>query len=70
VHDRSGGGLVATGEDYNLHLGASGTWVIHPADAGVDAGAPGSAPDIDSIRGGVQIGQGLSAWALRTKYGS
>jgi phosphate-selective porin OprO/OprP len=32
-----GGGLVATGEDYNLHLGASGTWVIHAADAGVDA---------------------------------
>jgi phosphate-selective porin OprO/OprP len=32
-----GGGLVATAEDYNLHLGASGTWVIHPPDAGLDA---------------------------------
>ena len=32
-----GGGLVAAGEDYDVHLGASGTWVIHPADAGIDA---------------------------------
>jgi phosphate-selective porin OprO/OprP len=32
-----GGGLVAAGEDFNLHLGANGTWVIHPADAGFDA---------------------------------
>jgi phosphate-selective porin OprO/OprP len=32
-----GGGLVATGEDYALHVGANATWVIHPADAGVDA---------------------------------
>lgn len=32
-----GGGLVLAGEDFNLHLGANGTWVIHPADAGLDA---------------------------------
>lgn len=31
------GGLVVDGEDYRVHLGASGTWVIHPADAGLDA---------------------------------
>ena len=28
------GGLVATGADYNVHLGANGTYVIHPADQG------------------------------------
>ncbi len=28
------GGLVATGADFNLHLGANGTYVIHPADQG------------------------------------
>jgi phosphate-selective porin OprO/OprP len=34
------GGLIVNGEDYRVHLGASGTWVIHPADAGLDdAGA-------------------------------
>jgi phosphate-selective porin OprO/OprP len=32
-----GGGLIATGEDYAVHVGANGTWVIHPADAGLDA---------------------------------
>jgi len=32
-----GGGLVATGEHYNVHIGANGTWILHPADAGVDA---------------------------------
>jgi phosphate-selective porin OprO/OprP len=32
-----GGALVVAGEDFNLHLGANGTWVIHPADAGLDA---------------------------------
>ena len=26
--------LVATGADYNMHLGLSGTYVIHPADLG------------------------------------
>lgn len=31
------GGLVATGESYNVHLGASGTWVIDPVDSGPDA---------------------------------
>ena len=30
------GGLVATGESYNVHLGASGTWVIDPVDSGPD----------------------------------
>lgn len=29
-------GLVATSADYNLHLGASGTYVLHPADLGAD----------------------------------
>jgi phosphate-selective porin OprO and OprP len=29
--------LVASGNDYNLHLGLSGTYVIHPADQGADA---------------------------------
>jgi phosphate-selective porin OprO and OprP len=33
------GFLAATGPDYNLHLGASGTYVFSPADQG-----PGSAP--------------------------
>jgi phosphate-selective porin OprO/OprP len=31
-------GLALTSSDYNLHIGASGTYVIHPPDAGVDAG--------------------------------
>ncbi len=31
------GGLVANGESYNVHLGASGTWVIDPVDSGPDA---------------------------------
>jgi phosphate-selective porin OprO/OprP len=31
------GGLVATGETYNLHLGANGTYVIHPADQGASS---------------------------------
>lgn len=31
------GGLVATGDDYNVHLGASGTWVLNPVDNGPDA---------------------------------
>jgi phosphate-selective porin OprO/OprP len=30
-------GLVATGADYNLHVGASVTYVLRPADAGIDA---------------------------------
>ena len=29
--------LLAGSEDYNLHLGASGTYVLHPADQGIDA---------------------------------
>ena len=29
--------LVATGADYNVHLGVSGTYVLHPADQGADA---------------------------------
>jgi phosphate-selective porin OprO/OprP len=28
------GGLLATGEDYNLHLGGSATWVFSPPDQG------------------------------------
>ncbi len=28
------GGLVATSDDYNVHLGASATWVFSPADQG------------------------------------
>ncbi len=28
--------LIATGNDYNLHLGVSGTYVIRPADQGAD----------------------------------
>ena len=31
------GFLAMTGSDYNLHVGASGTYVIHPADQGIDA---------------------------------
>ncbi len=44
VHDAQsalvarGGGLVVAGEDLDLHLGANGTWVLRPADAGIDAG--------------------------------
>lgn len=30
--------VVATGADYNLHAGLSGTYVIHPPDQGADAG--------------------------------
>jgi len=30
-------GLVATSANYNVHVGASGTYVIHPPDAGVDS---------------------------------
>jgi phosphate-selective porin OprO and OprP len=34
------GALVVTGADYNLHLGLSGTYVLHPPDQGADvAGA-------------------------------
>ncbi|MCC7462530.1 MAG: hypothetical protein IT480_08735 [Gammaproteobacteria bacterium] len=29
--------LLVADEDFSLHLGANGTWVIHPADAGPDA---------------------------------
>jgi phosphate-selective porin OprO/OprP len=29
--------LIATGADYNLHTGFSATYVLHPADAGLDA---------------------------------
>ena len=29
--------LAAASTDYNVHLGASATYVVHPADAGVDA---------------------------------
>lgn len=28
------GGLVAAGADYNVHVGANGTYIIHPADQG------------------------------------
>lgn len=31
------GGLVATASDFNVHLGANGTYVIHPADQGASA---------------------------------
>lgn len=31
------GFLVLTSSDYNLHLGASATYVLHPADQGIDA---------------------------------
>jgi phosphate-selective porin OprO and OprP len=30
-------GLLATSADYNLHVGASETYVLHPPDAGIDA---------------------------------
>jgi phosphate-selective porin OprO/OprP len=30
-------GLVATSADYNLHVGANATYVLHPPDAGIDA---------------------------------
>jgi phosphate-selective porin OprO and OprP len=30
-------GLIATSADYNLHVGASETYVLHPPDAGIDA---------------------------------
>jgi len=36
-------GLVLTSSDYNLHIGASDTYVLRPADAGIDAGNPRSA---------------------------
>lgn len=31
------GGLIATGKDYNVHLGANSTYVIHPPDQGPSA---------------------------------
>jgi phosphate-selective porin OprO/OprP len=31
------GFLVATSANYNVHLGASGTYVLHPADQGIDS---------------------------------
>ena len=34
------GGLVATGTDYNVHLGVSGTYVFSPADQGSSAALP------------------------------
>jgi phosphate-selective porin OprO/OprP len=34
------GVLLATGDDYNLHLGASGTYVFSPADQGASATPP------------------------------
>jgi phosphate-selective porin OprO/OprP len=34
------GGLLATGADYNVHVGASGTYVISPADLGSSATPP------------------------------
>jgi phosphate-selective porin OprO/OprP len=34
------GGLIATGSDYNVHLGASGTYVFSPADQGSSATPP------------------------------
>ena len=52
------GGLIATGSDYNVHLGASGTYVFSPADQGSSAAPPRHAirfrdrPEIrvDSVR--------------------
>jgi phosphate-selective porin OprO and OprP len=52
------GGLLATSEDHNVHLGASATWVFSPADNGTAAAAPRRAvrlrdrPEIrvDSVR--------------------
>jgi phosphate-selective porin OprO and OprP len=32
------GFLALTAGDYNLHVGAAGTYVLHPADVGLDAG--------------------------------
>jgi phosphate-selective porin OprO and OprP len=34
------GGLIATGSDYNVHLGASGTYVFSPPDQGSSATPP------------------------------
>jgi phosphate-selective porin OprO/OprP len=34
------GGLLATSDDYNVHLGASATWVFSPPDLGSAAAAP------------------------------
>ena len=34
------GGLLATSDDYNVHLGASATWVFSPADLGSAATPP------------------------------
>jgi phosphate-selective porin OprO/OprP len=34
------GGLIATSDDYNVHLGASATWVFSPPDQGSAATAP------------------------------
>ena len=48
------GFLVATSEDYNLHMGASGTYVISPPDQGLGAESTPSAafprPSRDSRR--------------------
>jgi phosphate-selective porin OprO/OprP len=52
------GGLLATGDEYNVHLGASGTWVFSPPDLGSSAAPPRHAlrfrdrPEIrvDSVR--------------------
>jgi phosphate-selective porin OprO/OprP len=52
------GGLIATGSDYNMHLGASGTYVFSPADQGSSGTPPRHAirfrdrPEIrvDSVR--------------------
>jgi phosphate-selective porin OprO/OprP len=52
------GGLIATGSDYNVHLGASGTYVFSPADQGSSGTPPRHAirfrdrPEIrvDSVR--------------------
>lgn len=52
------GGLIATGSAYNVHLGASGTYVFSPADSGSSATPPRHAirfrdrPEIrvDSVR--------------------
>jgi phosphate-selective porin OprO and OprP len=34
------GGLVATGDDYHVHVGANATWVFSPADQGSSATPP------------------------------
>jgi len=51
------GFLVATGTDYNVHAGASGTYVFQPADAGPDVSTRGTVrfrdrPEmrVDSVR--------------------